>query len=84
MDNTLGCASGEKICMGPTAMIQVLPLWAGLMQSTISRSLRGMKKLEDFYLKLDGVHLILGIMYIGRGLSDFGEAYVKNIAAECV
>lgn len=37
---------------------------------------------EDFYLKLDGVHLILGILYIGRGLPDFGN--VKKLAAECV
>jgi hypothetical protein len=27
LDNTLGCASGEKICIGPTAMMQVLSLW---------------------------------------------------------
>jgi len=74
------------ICIGPMAMIQALSLWAGLMQSriTISRRLRGIKKPEDFYLKLDGVHLILGSLYIGRRLPDFGEEYVKNIAAECV
>jgi hypothetical protein len=31
------------------------------------KKLQGMKKPEDFYLKLDGVHLILVILYIGRG-----------------
>ncbi|PMD54865.1 uncharacterized protein K444DRAFT_92549 [Hyaloscypha bicolor E] len=46
LDNTLGCASGEKICIGPTAMMQVLSLWVGLMQSIISRSFSGVKNLK--------------------------------------